>query len=247
MRTILRAVFFPALLLIFASSAYADTITLNSGSGNTNSHLNGALAYLGYSSLNNGYQSGGLSATGNPQHLSNSAQTSYLVTNPGPWAGAIAGTSWVSNSAMAGASCSGSQCEPNDFYYYETSFDAVGGVYDGSISVMADDTAEVLLNGEPIVPFGTIGSDTKCAAGSPNCRSVDTVTLSGISLKAGMNTLSIIDAQTGAGGEGVDFSAEFIAAQTPEPASLLLMGSGFFGLALALFWRSRASRMPLRS
>lgn len=38
-----------------------------------------------------------------------------------------------------------------------------------------------------------------------------------------------------------------VAAATPEPSSLLLLGSGLLGLALVVFWRGKSSRLVLHS
>ena len=238
MKTMLKAAILPALLLALASAAYADSITLNSAAGSSTSHASGALQYLGYSALNADFLANSpplpnyvtLVAPASPSTSSASPHTTYAIA-AGVWATAITGTSWVSNSSAAGTTCSGSGCDPNSFYYYETTFTAVGGSdpYNGSISVMADDTAEVLLNGTVIVPFAIVGSDGHCAQYQPNCGGADTVLLRDITLLAGTNTLTIIDAQTDLNGAGVDFTVELT--QAPEPSSLLLLGTGLLGLA----------------
>jgi len=232
------------LFLVFVSGVRADTITLISGAGSSGSHANGALEYIGYSALNVPFFASTTPST------ESTSKTTYAI-GAGVWSAPIAGTSWVSNTPTAGTSCSGSQCDANGFYYYKTTFTAVGGNagYEGSISVMADDTAEVILNAGTaeelmLVPFGFVGSDAHCADGKPNCSVVDVVSFINVSLFSGTNTLTIIDAQTGLNGAGVDFEANFNAA--PEPSSLLLLGTGVLGLALTIL-RKRKASAPISS
>jgi hypothetical protein len=60
---------------------------------------------------------------------------------------------------------------------------------------------------------------------------------------SGSNTLEIIDAQTGGGPEGVDYTATFTSTEpssmTPEPSSIVLMCTGLLGLALLAFRKAK--------
>jgi hypothetical protein len=253
----LQVAFLSLVSLALASGASASTVTLGSYGSNANStgytesgFSNTALQFTGTSALNSGWATK-LVALTTPSN-SSSPKTSYDTSDGGIWTAAITGTSWVTNTAGAGPKCSGGSCDADDFYYYETTFTAAAGQYNGSLSVMADDTAEVILdpgtvNQQVLVNFGAIGDDSKCSIGVPNCVDIDTISLNGTLLSAGTNTLEIIDAQTGGSGAGVDFSARLNTAPAPEPGSLLLLGTGLLGLAYGLFRKNKAVGLVLNS
>jgi PEP-CTERM motif len=227
-----------AVVLLSTAFASADNIQLGSYAtgadpmGNANSAINFAGFQYIPQPLGNQLP--------NPQPQNGNAPTYFL--DPGNvWATALPNSTWVGEAWNAGPV---NTSNPDFGYYtFNTTFTATG-VYSGFINVMADDTTSVLLNGVTIVTLAPLGSDITCADTAPTCTTQDLVWLSGLNL-SGTNTLTFIVQQQGvgpAGGvndpSGFDFSATL--SQTPEPNTLLLLGTGLVGSAGALFRRMRA-------
>jgi hypothetical protein len=158
---------------------------------------------------------------------------SFTLNPNGVWAGPLANSTWV---GLPAAGPGGLLNPPYGYYAYATTFNTTAGLYSGILNVLADDTVEVLLNGSLIIPFGALGTDGTCSDSPTGCllSTETTQLLTDVTLDA-HNTLDFIVEQAGPTGapgtdpSGVDFDG--ILTSTPEPSSLLLLGTGLLGAA----------------
>jgi hypothetical protein len=211
-RNMVRAALLMILGLGFISAARADNITL---------------ASVG-------------TATDAGQTNSNGATVAISANSL--WAAALPGSSWVSFGPTGSSAAPGFFVVPNGTVVsFFDAFNVPGTPTGGSISVMADDSAAVFLNGVLLQSEAASSGNTyaTCSDFGIGCLVSMTVNLPASDLKAGSNTLEFRVAQRDAGSFGLDYAGSVTdpASSVPEPGLALLMMVGLITVGGASFIR----------
>ena len=173
-------------------------------------------------------------------------QGTYDLTNTSPvWTGPLSVNGLTSSyvSINPGDGPKGGVVERNVVYGYHSYFyTPAGTVFGGNISVLADDTVDVFINGTQIIfnSNSANGGYPNCSATAPNCLTATSAQLlnSYFRTDGGPNDLYFEVYQEGHYATGLDFVGTVTA--TPEPGTLMLLGTGLLGSAGTLLRRMRS-------
>jgi hypothetical protein len=163
--------------------------------------------------------------------VNNGSTTTFNISPGTVWNAPTGASSWVSFDPNTGPTSN--LVVPNGDYIYHTTFNLTAADVNeiGTLSVLADDTLSIFLNGSLILqaagPMGPTNSYVKCSDVPPNCTTPLTFNFTGFT--AGLNTLTFDVKQVNLANEGLDFSGAV--SSIPEPLPLALVGTGLTFLA----------------
>jgi len=199
-------------LTLFSITANATVIYLDSSAATTTN--------------NSGYATVDLSGTLHP--------------NPA-WGTALPGSDWISYGSTGDPSDPG-YFSPADgiLFTFTTTFVLSGAITAATLTVMADDSSSVILNGHTL-KAANLAHGSDCSNTSIGClastEGIFTFSMLSPYLVDGTNALSFGVVQVGGGSYGLDFAGSVTDnTATPEPAPLAIVGAGLLVLSVRR-WR----------
>jgi PEP-CTERM motif len=167
--------------------------------------------------------------------IANAGATVNISSNPA-WASALPGSNWISFTDTGNPSDASFYTVPNGTAVtFTQTFNLNGTVTGATLSVLADDTTAVILNGVTIYNAALGGSYPTCSSQPIGCliNTEGAFTFSNLAPYLndnGVNTLQFVVYQEAGSSYGLDYSGNITTA--PEPASLGLLAAGLIGVAL---------------
>ena len=179
----------------------------------------------------------------------NSGNPTVNISKNPAWADPLAGSSWVSTASTGNPSAPGYVVFANGTSItFTQSFLLDGPVQSASLSVLADDTAAVFVNGTKIFSAATGPSNIPCAGSAIGClvsttKTFGTADLSPFLNAGAVNTIQFQVLQIASSSFGLDYAGQVTTLSspgettaTPEPGTLAMLGIAFGALAV---WRRR--------
>jgi hypothetical protein len=160
----------------------------------------------------------------------NSGSATQNITSNPAWAAPLPGSNWISNANTGNPSTPGFTVVPNGTSVtFTQTFDLSGTITSATLSVLADDTTSVVVNGTTIFAANLGGSYPTCSSVTIGCL-VTTEGTFNIApyLVDGVNTISFDVYQEAGSSYGLDYAGTITT--TPEPGVLMLLSSGLVGL-----------------
>lgn len=174
-----------------------------------------------------------LTTTNNSGHAT--VDLSGVLHPDSAWSAALPGSVWISYGPTGAHSDPGYFSPPNHtLVTFTTQFLLSGAITDASLTVMADDSTSVVLNGHLLIAANTRrGPD--CSRVPIGCLTSTEKTFAFAALSPyfvdGANTLSFGVVQVNGSSFGLDFAGRVDDSPTPEPVTLASLGCGLLGLA----------------
>lgn len=173
----------------------------------------------------------------------NSNGATIAISQNPHWANALPGSSWVSYTSTGNPNASGFVTVPNGtIVTFSDTFNLAGPATSGTLDVMADDSATVLLNGVSLIGETLTNNPYNiCSNFGVGCQKPTVLDLPTSLLQTGANTLQFEVAQRDGSSFGLDYVSSITdPVSTPESASGILLALGLAALTFAGLMRKPA-------